>query len=153
MTGLIRGLGRGKRYFIGSKEVRHTPDLIISMALIPLSILSHALQSPLKALLTVVAADERVLDYPEDLTDQTTAKNGLYAHRGRDSRTSCNRAARSVPPLARSLAVTEPTEERIYPHPLLLVIWQRSSDDRRLDSAQPLRRHAHAVAGSHGIRT
>ncbi len=35
-------------------------------------------------------AKERVLDGPEDLTDETAAQNGLHAYRGQDGRSSCN---------------------------------------------------------------
>jgi hypothetical protein len=55
-----------------------TPDGL----LIPLSILSHALQSSLKASLSVVAAHSQPLDDPEGLTHKTTAQIGLYTHRG-----------------------------------------------------------------------
>ena len=55
------------------------------------SILSHALQSSLKATSNVCIAGERVLDDPEDPTGETTAQIGLYAHLHQNGRTSCNR--------------------------------------------------------------
>jgi hypothetical protein len=59
----------------------------------------------LKAVLNVVVAEERALDGPEDLTHETTAQIGLYAHLGQDSRTSCNRLGAltpATPPLGSS---------------------------------------------------
>jgi hypothetical protein len=40
--------------------------------------------------LNVVAADEWALDYPEDLTDETTAQIGFYAHPSQTGLTSNN---------------------------------------------------------------
>jgi hypothetical protein len=36
----------------------------------------------LRAAINVVEGEERALDSPEDLTTETTAQIGLYAHRG-----------------------------------------------------------------------
>ncbi len=54
-----------------------------------------------KAALNVVVAAERGLDSRGDLTDETTAQIGLYAHLGQDSRTSGDRpgAPTPAPPL------------------------------------------------------
>ena len=66
------------------------------------SILSHALQSSLKATSNVCIAGERVLDDPEDPTGETTAQIGLYTPQGQDGRISCN------PPGARTPAYPPP---------------------------------------------
>ena len=72
MTGLIRGFGRGKGYFVGARRHRHTPDLISREPTIPLPTLRHDAVEFLKATLNVVVAEEQALDGPEDLALGTT---------------------------------------------------------------------------------
>src|ERR687889_472386 len=49
VTGLIRGFGRGKGYFVGGNEASpHAPELSAEESPIPLSTPSHMFQSPLK---------------------------------------------------------------------------------------------------------
>jgi hypothetical protein len=80
VTGLIGGFGRGKGYFVGARRHRHTPDLPSREPEIPLPTLSHDAPELFKAALQVVVAEERALDGPEDLTTETAAQIGLYAH-------------------------------------------------------------------------
>jgi hypothetical protein len=55
--------------------------------LIPLPTLIHDAVEFLKASLNVVVAEERAIDGPEDLTGETRAQIGLYAHPTQDGRT------------------------------------------------------------------
>ena len=59
--------------------------------MIPLPTLIHDAGEFLKASLNAVVAEERALDYPEDLTDETTAQMGFYTHPCQGNRTSGNR--------------------------------------------------------------
>jgi hypothetical protein len=72
VTGLIRGFGRGKGYFVGARRHRHTPDLISREPTISLPTLIHDAVELLKALLQVVVGEERALDGPEDLAHGST---------------------------------------------------------------------------------
>jgi hypothetical protein len=73
VTGLIRGFGRGERYFVGAKRDRHTPDLISLEPTIPLPTLIHDALELFKAALKAVVAAERALDGQEDVAQKTTA--------------------------------------------------------------------------------
>jgi hypothetical protein len=42
----------------------------------------------LKGALNVFVADEWALDYPRDLTEETTSRTGFYTHRGLDDQAS-----------------------------------------------------------------
>ena len=59
---------------------RHTPDLLSRELTIPLPTLVHDAVELLKASSNAVVGEERALDDPEDLTDETTAQMGLYIH-------------------------------------------------------------------------
>jgi hypothetical protein len=72
VTGLIRGFGRGKRYFVGAREIRHTPDLLPRKLTILLPTVTYYTVELLKASLNAVVAEERALDGPEDLTTGET---------------------------------------------------------------------------------
>jgi hypothetical protein len=72
VTGLIRGLGEERDTLLEAREARHTPDLLSREPTIPLPTLIHDAGEFLKASLNAVVAEERALDYPEDLTDETT---------------------------------------------------------------------------------
>jgi hypothetical protein len=91
VTGLIRGFGRVKRALRRVRRHRHTPEHADEESTIPLPTLSHDAPELFKAALQVVVAEERALDGPEDLTTETAAQIGLYAHLCQDSRTSGNR--------------------------------------------------------------
>jgi hypothetical protein len=56
--------------------------------LIPLPTLIHDAVGLLKAALNVFVAEGQTLDDPRDLTEQTTAQIGLYAHRSLDDQAS-----------------------------------------------------------------
>jgi hypothetical protein len=57
--------GRGRRIRV---EAPHSPDLIASIAYVPLPTSSYVALASFKGALNVVVAEERVLDGPEDPT-------------------------------------------------------------------------------------
>ena len=68
-----------------------TPLAITPKPLISLPTSTPGAPEFFKAALSVVVAEDRALDDPRDLTEQTTAQTGFYTHRGLDSRTFGNR--------------------------------------------------------------
>jgi hypothetical protein len=73
----MRGFGRGKRYFVGARRHRHTPDLLPRELTIPLPTLIHDAVELLKAAFNVFTAEGRMLDDPRDLTEDTTAQTAF----------------------------------------------------------------------------
>jgi hypothetical protein len=65
--------------------------------LIPLPTLSHDASELFKAALQVVVAEGQTLGGPEDLAHGTTARTGLYTHRGLDEQASSIRAGVLTP--------------------------------------------------------
>jgi hypothetical protein len=77
--------------------VRHTPDHVAEESQIPLPTLSHDVPGLPKGALNAFQTDERTVDGPEDLTEETMVQISLYTHRGQDGRTSSDRSGALTP--------------------------------------------------------